>query len=56
MRIFSGTFSNVFGGSYGGSIKGIANVTILGGRVTDTVYGGSYDGSVTMTNVLVLGG
>ena len=56
VRIFSGTFSNVFGGSYGGSIKGIANVTILGGRVTDTVYGGSYDGSVTMTNVLVLGG
>ena len=63
VRIFSGTYSTIFGGSNTGTITGTTNVTILGGTITDTVYGGSrgtqdnpLDGGVTNTRVLVVGG
>ena len=63
VRIFSGTYSTIFGGSNTGTITGTTNVTILGGTITDTVYGGSrgvdgssLDGDVTNTRVLVVGG
>lgn len=61
VRIFSGTYSNVFGGCYNGNVGtsnnvGTSSVTILGGRVTDTVYGGCQSGDVTETRVLIVGG
>ena len=71
VRIFSGTYSNVFGGCYNGDVGtssdedvgtssdedvGTSSVTILGGRVTDTVYGGCQSGDVTETRVLIVGG
>ena len=56
VRIFSGTYANIFGGSYSGNLDGTINVVLLGGTVTDTIYGGSMYGNVTETNVLVVGG
>ena len=63
VRIFSGTYSNVFGGCYNGDVGtssdedvGTSSVTILGGRVTDTVYGGCQSGDVNETRVLIVGG
>ena len=56
LRVFSGTYSNIFGGSNSGNITGSTNVVIAGATITDTVYGGSMRGDVTETNVLIVKG